>query len=241
MKKDSLGDRMKNYENVNRNYLMSNSDVIIRIDWKAFSTFTKWLDKPFDDTLISTMQNVVRMMAKEISGFKLAYLQSDEISIWINDTDTIQTQGWFDYNINKINSVCASMFTGYFNYLWVKSTKIWLFDCRCFNIPREEIPNYFLRRQKDRYRNSVQMYARSKFKQKELQGKKLQDIFDMLFVSGNAPRTSLENVYKNGTFILKGWEMETNVLPTYDSINGFIQKVLSSYNEQWNNLQTADR
>jgi len=227
MKKwDSLWDRMKKTENVNRNYLMSNSDVIIRIDGKAFTNFTKWLEKPYDDLLIKTMQTVVLRLIKDIPWFKLAYLQSDEISIRINDTDTIQTQGWFDYNINKINSICASLMTGYFNEIWSGNNKTAFFDCRCFNIPREDIANYFLRRQKDWYRNSVQMYARSKFKQKELQGKKMSDIFDMLYENWYEPRTSLDWVYKNWTFISKDRVMY-DVLPNFDDINWLIQDILT--------------
>lgn len=220
--KDTLGDRMKEYENINRNNLMKNSDVIIRLDWKAFHTFTRWLDKPFDIDLITTFQNVVKLLAKQISWFKLAYIQSDEISIWINDTDTIQTQWRFDYNINKINSVCASLCTWYFNKLWNKSDKIANFDCRCFNIPRDEIVNYFLWRQKDWYRNSVQMYARSIFSQNELQWKKMQEMKDMLF-NNECDWDELDQVFKNWTYILQSWLMFEDIRPSYENLKWIIE------------------
>ena len=227
MKKwDSLGDRMKTaYEDVTRNYLMRNSDVIIRLDWKAFSNFTKWLIKPFDIVLIETMQKVVLKMAKEISWFKLAYLQSDEISIWINDTDTIQTQGWFDYNINKINSVAASLMTGYFNKIWKWSDKTAFFDCRCFNIPRDEIANYFLWRQKDWYRNSVQMYARSIFSHKQLQYKKIVDIFDMFYEEG-VSREANPDVCRNWTFIDKNGALLTGIFPRFECTSQLVKEAL---------------
>lgn len=225
--KDTLWDRIKEYENVNRNYLMKNSNVIIRLDWKSFHTFTRWLDKPFDIDLITIFQKVVKLLAKEISWFKLAYIQSDEISIWMNDLDTIQTEWWFDYNINKINSVCASLCTWYFNKLWNKSDKIAFFDCRCFNIPQDDIANYFLWRQKDWYRNSVQMYARSMFSQKELQWKKMQDMKDMLF-NIECDRDDIKSVFKNWTYMLQDWLTFEDIRPSYENISALVNPILFS-------------
>ena len=39
MNRDSLGDRMKSYENITRTYLPSRVPIIIRIDGKAFHRF----------------------------------------------------------------------------------------------------------------------------------------------------------------------------------------------------------
>ena len=58
--KDSLGDRMKGYENVSRNYLTRRIPAIIRIDGKAFHTFTRGMKKPFERILMSTMQDVMK-------------------------------------------------------------------------------------------------------------------------------------------------------------------------------------
>lgn len=222
--KDSLWDRMKSYEDVNRNKLMSKSDVIIRIDWKAFHSFTRWLAKPYDRDLIDTFTKVVNLLKKQISGFKLAYIQSDEISIWINDKESIQTQWRFYYNINKINSVCASLCTGYFNKIRHKSDKIAFFDCRCFNIPEQDIANYFLWRAKDWYRNSVQMFARSVYSQKQLHGKHIQDIKDMLF-NDEYDWDDIDSVFKNGTFITKDLEI-VDIRPNYESINNIVCPLL---------------
>lgn len=46
-KNDSLGDRMKGYEDVSRNFLTRRVPAIIRLDGKAFHTFTKGMEKPF--------------------------------------------------------------------------------------------------------------------------------------------------------------------------------------------------
>ena len=40
---DDLGDRMKGYENINRNHLIKRMPVIIRLDGKAFSYLHKKL------------------------------------------------------------------------------------------------------------------------------------------------------------------------------------------------------
>ena len=58
-KKDSLGDRMKKYEGVSRNYLTRRVPVIIRLDGKAFHTFTKGFKKPFDEVLTAVIYTVL--------------------------------------------------------------------------------------------------------------------------------------------------------------------------------------
>ena len=56
-KRDSLGDRMKNnYENRAKTYLLRRTPVIIRLDGKAFHTFTRGFAKPFDARLMRVMQ-----------------------------------------------------------------------------------------------------------------------------------------------------------------------------------------
>lgn len=51
-KKDSLGDRMKTYEAVPKVKLVRRMPVIIRLDGKAFHTFTRGFVKPFDAVLM---------------------------------------------------------------------------------------------------------------------------------------------------------------------------------------------
>ena len=112
---NKLGIRMKIYENVTRNYLTRRVPVLIRIDGKSFHSFTKGFQRPFDELLISTMQQTAKYLCENIQGCKLAYTQSDEITLLLTDYETIGTQGWFDYNIQKIVSVSASMATLAFN------------------------------------------------------------------------------------------------------------------------------
>ena len=121
--KDSLGDRMKTYENISRIYLTKRSPVIIRIDGKAFHTFTRGFAKPFDKFFMMAMQETAKHLCKEIAGCKLAYVQSDEISLLLTDYDTIGTQPWFENNLQKLVSVSASIATLAFNRAFASLTR----------------------------------------------------------------------------------------------------------------------
>lgn len=115
MVNDALGDRMKGYENVNRNYLTRRVPVIIRIDGKAFHTFTRGFKKPFDEILVKSMQDTMKYLCENIQGCVLGYTQSDEITLVLIDYKRLDSCAWFDYNIQKMASIAASMATMAFN------------------------------------------------------------------------------------------------------------------------------
>lgn len=115
VKKDSLGDRMKTYESVSKNYLMRRTPVIIRLDGKAFHTFTRGLNKPFDDTFVKLMQNTMLDLCNEIQGCVLGYTQSDEITLVLIDYQKRDTCAWFDNQVQKMVSISASLATLFFN------------------------------------------------------------------------------------------------------------------------------
>ena len=161
MNKDSLGDRMKhNYENVSRTYLTRRTPVIMRLDGKAFHTLTRNCVKPFDIDLQDAMKATAIELCLEIQGAKIAYTQSDEISILLTDYDNLKTSPWFDYNIQKMCSIASAMASVKFSSVWGSTG---LFDCRVFNIPKDEVMNYFVWRQKDWLRNSLSMLAQANF------------------------------------------------------------------------------
>lgn len=120
-KNDSLGDRMKGYEGVSRNFLTRRVPAIIRLDGKAFHTFTKGMKKPFDSVLTQTMQETMKYLCENIQGCVLGYTQSDEITLVLTDYATIQTDAWFGYNIQKMRSISASMATSVFNKVFYRS------------------------------------------------------------------------------------------------------------------------
>lgn len=195
---DSLGDRVKRYESTYNSVMTPRSVVMIRVDGKAFHTFTRGCDKPFDQKLIDSMVSATVETAGKMMGFKLAYTQSDEATFMITDFDSLQSQGWFGYELNKILSITASMFTAYFNKAY-GSTEA-LFDARAFVVPVDDWQNVFIWRQRDWERNSVQMVARSNFSHKECEGKKIPDLHEMLHAKG-INWAKMSEQHKNGTFV----------------------------------------
>lgn len=123
MDTSDLGTRMKEYEKRNQYYLQKRTPVAIRVDGRSFHTFTKGFKRPFDDVLIKTMQETAKYMCENIQGAKLAYVQSDEITIILTDYDTLETDCWFDYRTDKLCSISASMATMAFNKYFTKNVE----------------------------------------------------------------------------------------------------------------------
>lgn len=182
--KDILGDRMKDfYENRIRYNLPRRTYTVIRIDGKAFHTYTRGLERPFDLKLINDMDETACFLCKNIQGAKFAFVQSDEISILLTDFEKITTDAWFDGNIQKIASISASIATAKFNEL--RPNKLALFDSRVFTIPSSvEVENYFIWRQQDTVRNSISSVAQFLYSPKELFGKNTNEMQEMCFQKG---------------------------------------------------------
>lgn len=125
MKYDALGTRMKKYEYVTRTHLVNRYPVIIRIDGKAFHTFTRGFQKPFDEILVKAMQETMKYLCENIQGCVLGYTQSDEITLVLVDYKKIDSCAWFDYNIQKCASISASMATLAFNRAFAKAFDEW--------------------------------------------------------------------------------------------------------------------
>lgn len=118
---DELGKRMKtNYEEIPKIKLIRRTPVIIRIDGKAFHTLTRGFRKPFDEILIKTMQETTKYLCENIQGCVFGYTQSDEISLVLIDYQRLTTSAWFDYEVQKICSIAASMATMAFNKFFEK-------------------------------------------------------------------------------------------------------------------------
>jgi len=169
---DSLGDRMKsNYEARYRHSLGRRAYTIIRIDGKAFHTYTRGLQRPFDRRLMDDMDTTAAYICNDIQGAKFAFVQSDEISILLTDFECIDSQAWFDLDIQKMVSVSASLATAKFNDLRRADQKLAHFDSRVFQLPTQsEVANYFIWRQNDAVRNSIASVAQSLYSAKQLHG-----------------------------------------------------------------------
>lgn len=118
-KRDALGDRMKKYEYITRTHLVPRMPVVIRLDGKAFHSFTRGFKRPFDEVLISTMQDTTKYLCENIQGCVLGYTQSDEITLVLVDYKKLNSCAWFDNNIQKMCSIAASMATFAFNRFFV--------------------------------------------------------------------------------------------------------------------------
>lgn len=212
---DALGDRMKkNYENVSKTFLTRRMPVIIRLDGKAFHSFTKGFKKPFDKVFCDTMIETTEYLCKNIQGCVFGYTQSDEISLLLVDYKNLNTDAWFNYSIQKCVSIAASMATIAFNKFFLEnidkffinnsqkdmfncdyfdcdceklynayikaSNKGATFDARIFNIPKEEVVNYFIWRQNDCYRNCINTVAQNLFSQKELYKKNTLELKNLI-------------------------------------------------------------
>ena len=107
---DDLGRRMKEYyEQIPKIKLMRRMPVIIRIDGRSFHSFTKNFVRPFDDVLIKSMQETMKHLCENIQGCVLGYQQSDEISLVLVDYKSLNSSAFFDYEVQKICSITASM------------------------------------------------------------------------------------------------------------------------------------
>ncbi len=186
--KDVLGDRMKSfYEDPYRIYLPMRIPVIVRCDGKSFHTFTRDCKRPIDDLFVDAMNKVTITLCQEIQGAKVGFVQSDEISILINNYTELNTQGWLKNNLQKMTSIAAGIASSVMTEESVKifgSSKRAVFDARVFVLPKEEVNNYFYWRQKDCEKNSLQSLARTLYSHKELFGKVNNQLQELCFQKG---------------------------------------------------------
>lgn len=125
MDTSDLANRMKEYEKRNQYYLQKRTPVAIRVDGRSFHTFTKGFQRPFDKILMTAMQETAKYMCENIQGAKFAYIQSDEITIILVDYDTLETDCWFNYRMDKLCSISASMATMAFNKFFAQEVDKW--------------------------------------------------------------------------------------------------------------------
>lgn len=208
---NSLGNRMKEYENTWRQYLPRRMACILRLDGCHFHAFTRGFNKPYDTVLAEAMRALTIKLCENIAGVKFGYTTSDEISLLLSDVDTLETIPWFGKNIQKMVSVAASMAGYYFKDLFYEcADKAWenrpankesteliqthlaalekgpiIFDCRAFVLPWDDVANYFYWREQESIYNSISALAQMHFTQKELNGKTCYDMCQMLHSIGH--------------------------------------------------------
>lgn len=219
---NGLGDRMKRqYEDRTRVMLPRRTYTIIRVDGKAFHTFTRHCEKPNDQELASALDAAAHALCTESQGARLAYLQSDEMSILLTDFALPTTDAWFDGNLQKIVSVSASIVTAafaeFYNTPHVVATAH--FDARAFTIPDAvEVENYFIWRQQDATRNSVQSLARAHFSHTQIHGVNTDVLQEWLFEKKHINWNDLETKWKRGRCLVRtdlGWQLDSTTTSPY--------------------------
>jgi tRNA(His) 5'-end guanylyltransferase len=188
------------------------SYTVLRLDGKGFHGYTKSFDKPFDKELMYCMQETAKYLCQEIQGARIAYTQSDEISIILTDFGDETTQAWFDGNLQKMVSISAAMATAKFNELVYihayakKPDKLAIFDSRVFTIPdRTEVINAIIWRQQDASRNSISMLAQALYSHKELHKKNSSQMQELCFQKG-CNWNDLSVHEKRGATVIKIYE-----------------------------------
>lgn len=182
--KDDLGDRMKMYEQMEAGRkLMPGLPICIRVDGKAFHTFTRGMRRPYDVDMSAAMVETMKYLVDKTDAC-IGFVQSDEISLVLSDMKTPM----FDGKVAKLNSVIASMATAKFNLEIHKSypqKPLAFFDCRCWNVPnRTEAANNILWREFDATKNSISMAARSVYSDAKLCGQNSAAKQDLLMEKG---------------------------------------------------------
>ena len=185
----NLGDRMKVYERAARVSLPPRLPIIVRVDGKAFHTWTRGLRRPFSYALVNALNAAAVQLCEEIQGAQLAYVQSDEVSVLVHGYKRHASQAWFDGQLQKIVSVSAAIAAATVT-LQSRSVHSELraayFDSRAFVLPEADVCNYFIWRQQDATRNSIQMHARSLYSHRECSRKNQHELREMIREAGES-------------------------------------------------------
>lgn len=247
--------RMKRYEASSDIMLTRRMPVVLRLDGNHFRTFTRGFKKPFDEILVKTMQETMLDLCKEIPGTVFGYTQSDEITLVLIDYQTLTSDAWFDYRVEKMCSIASSKATRFFNKHFMENVdavygrreltpeeykqfmiyarKYWSadFDCRAFNVPKEDVCNAVLWRQKDAEKNSVQALAQSLYKQKEISGIKNDNLQNKMFTEKGVNWNDLPTPYKRGSACKKNgrtWELDLD-MPIISQNRAYVENTFIHY------------
>ena len=228
---------MKAYESVFRQELVPRMPTIIRIDGKAFHSYTRGLPA-FHESLMHVMDITAAKLCEEIQTVQFAYVQSDEISLLLHPYKKYSTQAWFDGNIQKMASVSAAIAAATFS---LESRQLRgecrpaYFDSRVWVLPDSEVVNYFLWRQQDWTRNSVQMLARTMYSHAQCNNKNNSELQEMCFQGGqnwnNLPthhrrgRAVVRVPYQVKDVMRTRWQLDYQI-PIFSEDRNYIQQYL---------------
>lgn len=232
----TLKEKQEYYRSLTDYRLLPNAYVIIMLDGRGFSKKIKnKFRKPFDERFVNAMNETAKYLCETITGCKLAYVQSDEISLILTDFETPETSSFFDYRLPKLLSICASAATAKFNACMLetklseslsvyapssanveavgevlKDNQLYEFDCKAWNVPTwNDVYGWILFRQLDCIRNSKQQTAQTYFVHKDLVGLNCDEQIKKLKNEKNVDWESFDDGLKYGRFIYKEEETKT--------------------------------
>lgn len=215
MSVSQLSIRMKMYEEAARTTFPRRMPLIVRVDGKGFSKLTSGLKspgEPFNKDFNDVMNKVAMALCNEIQGAQIAYVQSDECSVLVHNYKTLQSQPWFDNQLQKVVSISASIAAATFtanSHLLFGNIHPVFFDSRAFILPEHEVHNYMLWRQQDAIRNGIQMLARSHFSHKECEGNSCEVLKTMLNIKKNVDWGNLPVDVRQGRIVIKLYDTKS--------------------------------
>ena len=226
--KQGIGDRMKfNYEEAYKIRMPIRLPVIVRIDGKTFHSFTRKMERPFDEGFIESMAELTKYLCEQTHTAQIGYVQSDEISILLHNYKKLDTSPYFANEVQKIASISAGLASSWFSLKYGREA---VFDARCFVLPEAEVVNYFIWRQQDASRNSIAMVAQSKFSPKELHKKNTNEMQEMMFQKDGTNWNDLGTYKKRGISVIKssegGWKIDKDI-PLFTENRGYIEDLLA--------------
>jgi tRNA(His) guanylyltransferase len=194
------------YERPAQTELPRRTYTLLRIDGKAFHTYTRGCRRPYDRDLMADLDTTAALLCQEIDGARLGFVQSDEISLLLADVEKPGAQTWFDGNVQKIASVSASLATAHFNAArLVRGVRtLACFDARVWTIPEPgEVANYFVWRQQDALRNSLSMAARAYFSHERCHGLSSSELAELLLLEAGLSADDLPVGFRRGRVIVR--------------------------------------
>lgn len=150
----------------------------IRVDGRAFHTFTKGCIRPFDGNLIAAMDSAASAVLQNMHGW-FAYVQSDEITFAFKSGLSETNPNYehpFGGRVDKLLTIVASLtsvafFAAAQNLMDLGTKMLPHFDARLAEVGgQESVVANAMWRESDARRNAISSISQSSFSQKELQG-----------------------------------------------------------------------
>ena len=264
--KKTLKDEMDRYESTVSMSLKTKTPVFIRLEGKSFGAFTQHFQKPYDPIMTRTMQQTAKQLCAEANGCVFAYTASNEITLILTDYHKWNSVPWLDYDVMRMCSAAASIATIAFSKAFADSMEWFLqtyngndkdnlytayceasnygarFEAVCFNVPEDRVCEMVFHQQYQWRRNSILSLANQNFSHREVVGKTLDELHEMLAEKGIFWH-DLPTEYRHGSCCSKGvnpfgrkkkWRIDTEMPLLTDSNQIYLQQIMDSIRkDEW--------